>query len=196
MRFLFLGLSTLIVLFPSALRADILLYPLPGTGVAFALQGKVTPNPGRTVTFRHPRCGNLFFSLDNVRYYQAPTTRTIANGKLQQATRNQDVEACLDAARWALHHGLMPEFYEAASAAWKLDRNHPTVKRLAALKRKMDAPLPAPGKQEGEIRRFVAAGAHMTFARSKHFLLLHDTPSTSRWCSSPTRRTSPISAIR
>jgi hypothetical protein len=76
-----------------------------------------------------------------------------------------------------LHHGLLPVFYDAASAAWKLDRDHPTVKRLADLKRKMDAALPASAQEEEELKKFVPM-ENMKFARSKHFLLLHDTPTT------------------
>ena len=187
MRCLFLGLCALLALSPSAVRADILLYPLPGTNLAFVLQGKVRPNPGGTVTFNHPRFGNLYFSLDKVRYYKAPSTLTIANGKQQKAVRDGDVEACLEAGRWALHHGLLPEFYQTASAAWKLDRNHPAVKRLATLKRKLDAPPPASAKQELEMREYVPVGEHMRFVRSRHFLLMHDTPPTKGGKSKKTR---------
>ena len=84
MRWLLAGLCGLSLLGSSAVRGDILLYPLPGTNAAFALQGKVSPNPGGTVTFRHSRFGNLYFDLNNVRYYEVPTTRAIAQNRRQR----------------------------------------------------------------------------------------------------------------
>jgi hypothetical protein len=171
----------------SPARADILLYPIPGLDAAFVLQGKVTTHPGRTLTFRHARFGSLYFGLDEVQVYETPTTGAIASQKLQKAVQEGSAEACLDAGRWALHHGLLPEFYAAASAAWKIDPNHPTVKRLAALKRKIDAPLPASPSQEQKMRDFATSRKPMTFFRSKHFLLLHDTPLTATGTSKKTR---------
>jgi hypothetical protein len=187
MRRLFSVVCALVVLSASAVRADILLYPLPGTNAAFALQGRVSVNPGGTLTFRHPRFGNLFFGLDKVSYYKAPSTREIAARRLTKAIHDQDADACIEAGSWALHHGLLPKFFEVASAAWKLDGTHPTVRRLAALKQRMDAPLPPTGKQELQMREFVPGGERMEFARSKHFLLLHDTPPTKTGRSKRTR---------
>lgn len=187
MRQVVLTAIAFLILAASTAIADILVYPLPGSKIAFILQGEVTPHPGRTVTFRHPRFGNLYFRLDDITYYKVPATRAIANRKLQDAVRGQDVRTCLDAGSWALHHGLLPQFYEAASACWKLDRENPDVKRLAALKQKLDMPLPASPTQEEEIRKFVPVGGKMQFARSKHFLLMHDTPPTKDPKSKKTR---------
>lgn len=187
MRHLLFVVCALLALSPCAARADLLLYPLPGTNIAFVLQGKVTVNPGRTVTFRHPRFGNLYFSLQNIQYYETETTLAIANQRIQKAKLDKDVEACLEAGRWALHHGLLPQFYEAASAAWQLDRNHPTVQRLASLRGKMLAPVPASADQERQMREFVSTGRRMKFQRSAHFLLMHDTPPTTDKRSRKTR---------
>ena len=187
MRPFTLAATAMLMLAASAASADILVYPLPGSEMAFVLQGEVTPHPGRTVTFRHPRFGSLYFRLDDVTYYKVPSTRAIANRKLQDAIRGNDVRTCLQAGSWALHHGLLPQFYEAASASWKLDRDNAEVQRLAALKQKLDAPLPASAAQEEEIRKFVPVGGKMRFARSKHFLLMHDTLPTKDPKSKKTR---------
>ncbi|MBN2475668.1 MAG: DUF1570 domain-containing protein [Pirellulales bacterium] len=180
-----------LVLASSAAWGDIPLYPIPGTPLAFTLQGRVTANPGGSVTFRHSRFGVLYFSLDNVGIYKSQTTKEIADQKLRKAVSKADVDACLAAGSWALHHGLLREFYEAASAAWKIDRTHPTVKRLAALKQKISADVAASAEQEREIQEYVKPGKPMTFVRSKHFLLLHDTPTTkpsgSKWTRSEER---------
>ena len=106
--------------FTSAARADIVLYRIPSTRLAFVLEGSASANPGGTMTFRHPKYGSLYFGLEDVKRYELPSTRAMAERKLRAAVGKKDVEQCLEAARWALHHGLLDPFYEAASAAWKL----------------------------------------------------------------------------
>ncbi|MDP7017091.1 MAG: DUF1570 domain-containing protein [Pirellulaceae bacterium] len=160
---------------PAAAVGDIVLYRLPGTKSVFKLQGKATTNPGRTVTFRHP-LGTLHLALDDVKIFEQKSTRGVFNRKLQKAVRVKDVKACIDAARWALHAGMLKEFYSAASEAWKIDRENPTVKRLVAMKQKIDAPLASPEPQERKLREFTRDLRDMKFTRSRHFVLIHDTP--------------------
>ena len=187
MRFLLSGILVIVALWPSVLSADILLYPLPGTKLAFVLQGEVMVNPGGTVTFRHPNMGNLYFRVNDVSWYDIPSTPTLATRQIQKASTAQDVEACLKAANWALHQGLLRKFYEAASAAWQISPDHPTVQRLAALRRKMDAAVLVSREQEAIMRKFVPSSDKMQFVRSRHFLLLHDTPPTPQGKARKTR---------
>jgi hypothetical protein len=158
---------------PAVGRADILFYKIPGSTAEIVLQGSATMNPGRTITFRHPRFGNLFFGLDDARCVKAQTTQSLAQIRLTKCEGN--VEACLETATWALHHGLLPEFYKAAAAAWRADPANPTVKRLADLKRKMSAPLPESPEQEERLRKKITMNGKVEFLRSKHYLLMHNT---------------------
>ena len=104
--------------------------------------------------------------------------RTIAERKRQKAEQAKNVEACIDAARWALHNGLLPEFREAASAAWRIDKEHPTVKRLAAMNQ-TDQDAPA---------RFAGAGAGDAPVRARR--PQHAFPEAATIsCSCTTRRT-------
>ena len=175
MRNSVLGLVFLLLGWLHSAQADIVLYPIPNTPIAFVVQGTVTVHPGRQITMRHARFGNLHFDLTNIRYYKVPTTETLAERKLGEANRTGTVDACLDAARWALHNGQLTAFYKAAGAAWKIDRDDPTVVRLLAMKRKIDAPIPPAPEQEQEIREYIKNDEGMKFVRSKHFLLLHNT---------------------
>lgn len=159
----------------SVADADIVLYNLPGTPLVFVLQGKVSTNPGRTVTFRHPKYGALYMALEDVKTFDLPSNRSMAAQKLREAEKDQDVEQCLKAARWALHHGLIDEFYEAAGAAWKIDKDNPTVKRLAAMNMQIKRPIPESKELEREMLTFLRGRTGMKFQRSDHFLLLHDT---------------------
>ena len=74
-----------------------------------------------------------------------------------------------------LHNGLLSDFKEAASAAWRINKDHPTVKRLAAMHQQIQRPLAESPELEQEMRQFVRGGRNMKFQRSEHFLLLHDT---------------------
>ena len=175
MRGMILGLGGLLVFSCAVARADIVLYKIPGSSLVFVLQGSASTNPGKTITFRHPRYGTLYFALENVRKFEVPSTRSIAERKRRKAENDNDVAACIDAARWALHNGLLPQFYEAASAAWKMDSQHPTLIRLAGMNRKIKEPLPESKELEQDMRKFVRVGRSLRFQRSEHFLLLHDT---------------------
>jgi len=159
----------------SQVLADIVLYRIPNTSLAFVLQGEVSTNPGGTVTFRHPKYGKLYFGLDNIKKFEMPSTGAIAKQKIRKAASSGDVQQCLDAAGWALHNGLLDEFYEAAAMAWEIDKQHPTVKRLAAMNLKIKREIPPSTELESEMFRFVRSGRGMKFQRSDHFLLLHDT---------------------
>ncbi len=175
-RQVFLACWLLLVLAASSVHADIVLYSEPHTGLVFLLQGTVSTNPGRTVTFRHPKFGNLYLALQDVQKFELPSTRSLAQTRLNKAVKANSVEACLDAARWALHNGQLDVFYDAASAAWKINKDDPTVQRLAAMNRQINTPLAESKTLEEEMLKFVDGVSKMKFLPSDHFLLLHDTP--------------------
>lgn len=189
MRCILVGVASWFVLATSSVWGDVLLYRVPGTDLVFPLQGRVTVHPGRTVTLKHDRFGNLYFGLENIRYFEVPQTETLASRKVQQAVRAGSVSECLSVAKWCLHHGLLDQFYDCLGAAWRLDPKHPAVKRLAEMKRKIDAPVPVSREQEEEMRRYVKTSDSMRFARSKHFLMLHDTSPKEDPFSKKTRAT-------
>ena len=156
---------------------DILLYPIPNTPLLCVVRGKVTVHQGGTLTLRHPLFGDLYFDLSNIRYWKVPAPKVLANRKLNEATRSGNVDRCLEAARWALHNGQLEIFYNAATEAWKIQPDHPAIVRLIAMKKLIDRPIPPSTEQEKELRDYIKNDAKMTFVRSKHFLLLHDTSS-------------------
>ncbi|MCA9178971.1 MAG: DUF1570 domain-containing protein [Planctomycetales bacterium] len=155
-------------------RGDIVLYQVPATRLVFMLEGRTTVNPGKTVTLRHA-LGTVYLGLDDVKIFKVDPPNSLASSKLNAATASGDVKQCLAVAKWALHNGLLPKFYEARSAAWKVDSTNPTVRRLAALRQKMAAPLPPPAREKTELEAFAQGHSGMQFAYSKHFILMHDT---------------------
>ena len=158
----------------SVARADIVLYNVPGTSSRSCCRG-VFP---RTREDRHVSASQVRYALFRLRRRREVRVAVHAvdcQRKLAKAARDKDLDACLDAARWALHNGLLDEFYEAASAAWKIDKDHPTVTRLAAMNQQIKQQIPESKDLENEMRKFVRGGPRMKFQRSDHFLLLHDT---------------------
>ncbi|MBC8871664.1 MAG: DUF1570 domain-containing protein [Planctomycetes bacterium] len=147
----------------------------PRTTLTIPIQGKTTVNPGKTVTFRHPRFGTLYFALENVRIYELPTTESLAAQRLSVAIRQNDADQVMEAARWCLHHGLLSKFYEAVGKVLEINPQHTEALHVAALKRRMDVPIGSSSDQEAELRKFVSK-ADMKFKASKHFILMHDTP--------------------
>jgi hypothetical protein len=192
MRWLITSLCLLFGLAPCASRADVLVYQLPHVDLTFQFQGDVKVDSRDTVSFRHPRFGTFYFGYDDVKFFKAPSTLSVANLKLRKA--KEDPEACIEAARWCLHHGLLEQFYTAASAAWRLRRDHPTVQRLIRLKQKMDAPLPIAKTQEAQMQKYVLTGKDMVFVRSKHFLLMHNTKAEDAKRLKKSRRKQPTPA--
>ncbi len=189
MRHVILVVSVLVTSFCASIRADIVLYRIPGTSSAFVLQGKVTTNPGGTVTFRHSRYGKVYLALEDVTKFKIPSTNSLAKSKIRHAIKSQDAEQCIAAARWCLHNGVIDDFFDAASAAWKIDKNNSTVKRLAAMNMKIRRKIPESKQLENEMRKFVRGTGGMKFQRSDHFLLLHDTPDMTDRHTKKTRAT-------
>ncbi|MEX1040697.1 MAG: DUF1570 domain-containing protein [Pirellulaceae bacterium] len=170
----------LLALITPRLSADVVLYRLPTkTGsLVVPLEGKATVNPGATVTFRHSSLGNLYMDAKNVSIHKLPHSREVAQKKIAAAEAAEDIDACFAAAKFCLRVGQLDHFYKAAASAWRIDPDHPMVKRLVAMKAKVDRPAPIDAAQETYLRNFVNNRADMRVMRSKHYIMLHDTDAT------------------
>jgi hypothetical protein len=81
----------------------------------------------------------------------------------------------MDAARWALYHGLLSQYYNAVNKALEIDPQLSDARHVIELKRRMDQPLSDSATQEAELRTRVPK-RDMKIQTSKHFVLLYDTP--------------------
>ncbi|MEX0714834.1 MAG: DUF1570 domain-containing protein [Pirellulales bacterium] len=154
--------------------ADFLEYAV-GDGLVFILQGKATANPGRTVTFKHAKFGNLYFSLYDVKIHPVPTLSQQYERLVAKARLKKDADEMFQAGVWALRHGMLDKHYAAIDKALELDPKHAESLRIRELKTEMDKPLPQSSVEESELRAFVPR-PEMRIATSKHFILLYDTP--------------------
>ncbi|HZN34873.1 MAG TPA: DUF1570 domain-containing protein [Pirellulaceae bacterium] len=156
--------------------ADVVFYRLPTTrGDVVMLEGATTVNPGGTVTFSHPRFGKIHFDLASTEIRKAPTVSAQFSRVLGRA--GSDAEKRMEAAQWALRHGLLAQFYSTIDKVLEANPRHPRALLVRQLKAQMDAPLADPSRQEQELRKLVPLES-MKFKTSKHFLLMHDTPDT------------------
>ncbi len=158
----------------TAAVGDIIFYEVPGLPIVVRLQGKATVNPGRTISYRHPKFGSLTLGMNSreTRIIKAPTTVALFNRRLAKA---KTADQCMEASRWALRHGLLSKCYEAVDKALTLDSTYEDAKRVKALKAKIDQPLKDTGKEQAYLERTIPF-QEMKFRKSEHFILMHDTP--------------------
>jgi hypothetical protein len=156
--------------------ADVIFYRLPTrSGSVVILQGATTVNPGGTVTFSHHKFGKIHFDLESTEIRKAPTLQSQFNRVLGRA--GNDANKRMEAAQWALRHGLLPQFYDAVDKTLEADPQHLRATLVKRLREKMDVDLGDSLHEEQEMRDLIGR-SDMEFKRSKHFLLMHDTPNT------------------
>lgn len=156
-------------------RADFVAYRVPRLpGLVALLEGKVIVNPGRTVTLQH-RLGKIYMSRDDIeKIYNVDDFAVLFGRKLSKA---KDAEAAMEAARWALKHGLLTQFYIGVEKALQLDPQHADALKVLQLREKLKQPLGSAQTEEAALRALVR-NPGMKVELSDHFILLHDTPPT------------------
>lgn len=162
----------------TAVQADIVEYQIPRTTAVVMLQGKQTANPGKTITYSHPKFGQLILGLEDVqKVHNIPPMLEIFNKKLGQAVNKKNADQVMEAGRWALSKGLVQQCYVAAAKALEIDPQHVGANDVKKLKAKIDTPLGDYSKEEKHMRDIVRRSG-MNIKTSKHYILLHDTPDT------------------
>lgn len=150
-----------------------LLYTVPGTNLTFKLMGRATVNPGGTVSYRHKR-GMLYFGASDCRILRTQSTQQRHGAQRSQASRENTAQAYLDLALWCVEKGMLEEADDALTDAWKADPNNERVQLMVHLVRYRRATVPASPSIEQEMRKFVK-NDQMKVARSRHYIMLHDT---------------------
>ena len=169
-------LLTLLVssVLPAAARADVVLYRIPGSNLMVVLQGTTTVNPGSTISYRHPKFGRIVFGYHDIIFHKAPTTTEIFRKRMNLAGTRRDTDEVMEIARWALRHGLLPQFYEAVEKTLEIDPQHEDAQRVMQLKQEIDIPLRSNPAEEASLRAMVGKRG-MRIQLSPHFMMLHDT---------------------
>lgn len=172
-----LAFSMLLAICSSSL-ADIVLYSLPGGRAMVLPEGQAKVLPGKSINYSIPNMGRLTLHTDTARIIKAPTRAQTFSKMLNRAKSARDADACLDAARFALESGLIKGVTDSASAAYKIDKDHPTVKRLVLAQKSMKWSLgdaqPTIDKMKEIVKR-----KEMKFEISPHYVLMHDVPDST-----------------
>jgi hypothetical protein len=154
--------------------ADFIVYRLPGSDKTILLEGKAKNLGQGVIEYTHPNLGSLAFSRDTALVIKAPTRQEEFKKVFVQARQSKEVADYLSAANLALRHGLLPEFRECCSEAYKLNPNDPTVVRLVEARRRIKRPLTDQVSAADALREIVRLPS-MKIALSDHYVLLHDT---------------------
>jgi len=166
-------------------QADFVSYRLPGTKLVATFEGKTKVLGGRLLEFTHPTFGTMILNLDDTTIVKAPTRQEEFKRLLNKASKSKQIEDYLEAARQALKRGLLKEFYECCSAAYKIDPENATVKRLVEARKKVKQPLGDSAEVEKALRETTGL-SNLKVEISSHYVLLHDTSdkkigSKTRW---------------
>jgi hypothetical protein len=174
-RLIAVGCICLLAGWTAPARADLLIYRF-GKG-RMLLQGKVTINQGRTVSFKHPQFKDeLYFALEDIKKVEADTTEEQFGKMLGKARGSKDAEEVFKAGVWALKHGLLDQYYQAIDETLKINPQHDRSLKVLSLREKMKVPIPGDSKAQEEQMRKVVKKADMRVDLSEHYILLHDTP--------------------
>ncbi len=153
---------------------DFVFYRLPGTKLEAILEGKTKVMAGRLLEYTHPTFGSMALSLDDAVVVKAPTRQDEFKKLALKASKSKDIQDYLEAANQALKRGLIKEFYECCSAAYRIDPGHATVKRLVEARRLVKKPLGDHAAVENALRASTGI-SKLKVEVSPHYVLLHDT---------------------
>lgn len=156
-------------------HADFVTVQLVGVRGTITLQGRVK-TVGRTISYRHPTLDEeLVFPLDSlVGKVIKHSTAQEEFGKLL-GKAGKDPDQVFQAGVFALKRGRLPDYWQAMKKVLELDPKHEAANKVMELKKLMDVEIPETSEEEQTIKK-LAKRQNMEIARSKHFILLHDTP--------------------
>ncbi|HVV98952.1 MAG TPA: DUF1570 domain-containing protein [Planctomycetaceae bacterium] len=171
-KWILLGTSAAVLLFACVVRADYVIFRMPGTPVTFVLQGKAKVNADKSVSFTHPVLKEkLTFPAQGTDVVEAPDAKDAFQKKLKDAKTAAD---SFKVAQWALKRGMLTEFYRATEKTIELDDQHRAALAVKDLRTKISKEVPESAEQLDEFKQLVGNDA-MKVANSKHFVMLYDT---------------------
>ena len=176
-RLVFLGLICFFAVTTNGSReaqADFVLYRLPGTKLVVVLEGRTKVLANRILEYTHPAFGSIALSLDDASIVKAPTRQEEFKRLLSKANKSKEIQDYLEAAGQAIKRGLLKEFYDCCSLAYKIDPTNATVKRLIEARKRIKQPLGDSSEVEKNLREATNL-PKLKVEVSAHYVLLHDT---------------------
>jgi len=138
------------------------------------LEGRTKVLANRIFEYKHPSFGSIALSLDDASIVKAPTRQEEFKRLLNKANKSKAIADYLEAASQALKRGLLKEFYDCCSLAYKIDPANATVKRLIEARKRVKQPLGDSSEVESNLREATNL-PKLKVEISSHYVLLHDT---------------------
>ena len=157
--------------------ADFVIYNLPGTKLKTIFEGKTKVIAAGMVEYTHPAFGAIVLNMDDAVVIKAPSRLEDFKKLRLKAVKSKNVEDYIDAAREALRQGLLKDFYDCCSDAYKLEPENETLVRLIEARKRIRKPLGESIAVESQLREATRLNK-MKVAVSAHYVLLHDTADT------------------
>lgn len=158
--------------------ADVIRYQLPGSNLTITLQGKVKFVTGSTATYRHPKFGAIHLDTRSLDIHKVQTVERRFIRRLRAAAEI-DTEEVFEVADWCLLQGYMDGFNKCIDKCLEMDPDNKRARTIRKLQARMEKSLPESPKVEAYMRRHVTKKG-MKILKSKHYVLLHDTPDVER----------------
>jgi hypothetical protein len=155
--------------------ADFLLYTLPGAKRPIILEGKTKMLSATIMEFAYPGFPAIAFNPRDVDAVKAPSRQDEFKKFYAKAQRSKTTKDFLEAARLALQRGMLKDFYQCCSEAYKLDPKDPTLTRLIEARKRIKKPLGTHDTIESELRAQPNLPRLMKTSVSAHYVMLHDT---------------------
>lgn len=158
-----------------ACLADFIVFGIPGTKRKTVLEGKTKVHNANLIEFSYPGFPSITLGNEFATSVKAPTRQEEFRRLFQKANRSQYIDDFLEAARQALQRGMLKEFYECCSAAYKIDPLHPTVVRLIEARKRVRQELGNHEQVATQLKETTGL-KQMQIAVSPHYVMFHDTP--------------------
>lgn len=173
--------------FPLVSKADFIVYTLPGAKRPIILEGNARMVSPTILEFTYPGFPSIAFNPKDAVAVKAPSRQEEFKKSYLQASRAQQADGFLRAAKQALQNGMLKEFYQCCSDAYKLEPQHPTLLRLAEARRRIKQPLGPHSDIEKRFRELTGQSS-MKIEVSHHYIMLHDTSEGSQQSKSRARK--------
>jgi len=154
--------------------ADYVLYTLPGTNQVTVFEGKAKILSGGNVEYTHAAFGSITLSLNDVVVIKAPSRNDEFRKLRNLAAKSKSAIDHIAAAREALKQGLLKEFYECCSDAYRIEPDDKIVQCLVEARKRIKRVVSGSKEVESELRDTTNL-VRMNVAVSAHYVMLHDT---------------------
>jgi hypothetical protein len=184
----FTSLTLLSVIIPAnPVHADFVLFSgikfisESGKKIPAIIEGKINTNTGSAMLLvNHPAYGSFYLPKNECKVLKSENLVDKHRAELKKAAKQGELETLWNLARESVQYGIPANYFRAAELVLEKNPNHEEAKRAIRLMNEIDRELPESKDEETDHLKQsqITPPPGATFARSAHFLVLHDTKPT------------------